>query len=145
MTRNNLETLDVAFPLGVFTTVTGVSGSGKSSLVSQALVELVAAGLGHDITRDADEGEELERSAPLPLEGSITAGLESIKRLVTRRSKTNRTHAAIESRDLHRALRSRAHACSPQPGVRARAITTPGASRSTSAKGAAKPARARAS
>ena len=34
--------LDVAFPLGVFTAVTGVSGSGKSSLVSQALVELVA-------------------------------------------------------------------------------------------------------
>ena len=31
-----------AFPLGVFTTVTGVSGSGKSSLVSQVLVELVA-------------------------------------------------------------------------------------------------------
>ena len=30
------------FPLGVFTSVTGVSGSGKSSLVSQVLVELVA-------------------------------------------------------------------------------------------------------
>ena len=42
MTRNNLHKLDVEFPLGVFTTVTGVSGSGKSSLVSQALVELVA-------------------------------------------------------------------------------------------------------
>ena len=37
VTRNNLERLDVAFPLGVLTTVTGVSGSGKSSLVSQAL------------------------------------------------------------------------------------------------------------
>ena len=36
-----------AFPLGVFTTVTGVSGSGKSSLVSQVLVELVADHLGH--------------------------------------------------------------------------------------------------
>ena len=35
-----------AFPLGAFTSVTGVSGSGKSSLVSQALVELVAKELG---------------------------------------------------------------------------------------------------
>jgi excinuclease ABC subunit A len=34
VTRNNLHRLDVDFPLGVFTTVTGVSGSGKSSLVS---------------------------------------------------------------------------------------------------------------
>src|SRR5690242_19316371 len=31
VTRNNLRNLDVAFPLGLFTTVTGVSGSGKSS------------------------------------------------------------------------------------------------------------------
>ena len=62
VTRNNLESLDVAIPLGVFTTVTGVSGSGKSSLVSQVLVELVAVALGHDIARDTEEGEELEQS-----------------------------------------------------------------------------------
>ena len=48
-----------------FTTVTGVSGSGKSSLVSQALVELVAAHLGHATpTRSDDEADALER-APL--------------------------------------------------------------------------------
>ena len=41
-TRNNLREIDAAFPLGCLTTVTGVSGSGKSSLVSQALPELVA-------------------------------------------------------------------------------------------------------
>jgi excinuclease ABC subunit A len=51
VTRNNLNQLDVAFPLGVFTTVTGVSGSGKSSLVSQALVELVGEHLGHARSR----------------------------------------------------------------------------------------------
>ena len=83
MTRNNLESLDVSIPLGVFTTVTGVSGSGKSSLVSQVLVELVAVALGHDIARDTEEGEELERSPAVRLDGSITGGLESIKRLVT--------------------------------------------------------------
>ncbi|HEY2898789.1 MAG TPA: excinuclease ABC subunit UvrA, partial [Gemmatimonadaceae bacterium] len=82
VTRNNLYELDVRFPIGVFTTVTGVSGSGKSSLVSQALVELVAAQLGHEIPQETEEGEELERSAPVTLGGCITAGMEHIKRLV---------------------------------------------------------------
>src|SRR5581483_5667198 len=62
VTRNNLHGLDVAFPLGVLTAVTGVSGSGKSSLVSQALVELVADHLGHHAPPDEEEGEELERA-----------------------------------------------------------------------------------
>jgi excinuclease ABC subunit A len=82
VTRNNLDELDVRLPIGVFTTVTGVSGSGKSSLVSQALVELVAAQLGHELAEEAEEGEELERSAPSTLDGRITAGMEHIKRLV---------------------------------------------------------------
>ena len=66
VTRNNLQRLDAEFPLGVFTTVTGVSGSGKSSLVSQVLVELVARQLGHAPPLDDEEGEELERSAVVP-------------------------------------------------------------------------------
>ena len=82
ITRNNLDKLDVRLPLGVFTTVTGVSGSGKSSLVSQALVELVADSLGQEMPLEAEEGEELERSAPPALDGCITAGIEHIKRLV---------------------------------------------------------------
>jgi excinuclease ABC subunit A len=82
VTRNNLDKLDVRLPLGVFTTVTGVSGSGKSSLVSQALVELVAAQLGHELPVEGEEGEELERSAPVTLDGRITSGMEHIKRLV---------------------------------------------------------------
>ena len=82
ITRNNLHHLDVSFPLGVFTTVTGVSGSGKSSLVSQALVELVAAGLGHELPAEEEAGEELERAAVVPTGGRITAGMEGIQRLV---------------------------------------------------------------
>jgi excinuclease ABC subunit A len=82
VTRNNLQERDVDFPLGVFTTVTGVSGSGKSSLVSQALVELVAEQLGHEVPAEEEEGEELERTAPLASGGRITAGMEGIKRLV---------------------------------------------------------------
>ncbi len=82
VTRNNLNKLDAAFPLGVFTTVTGVSGSGKSSLVSQALVELVGERLGHGIPDDEDEVEELERREAVVIGGQITAGMEAIKRLV---------------------------------------------------------------
>jgi excinuclease ABC subunit A len=37
--ENNLKNIDVKFPLGVFTCITGVSGSGKSSLVTQILLK----------------------------------------------------------------------------------------------------------
>ncbi|HEX6642217.1 MAG TPA: excinuclease ABC subunit UvrA, partial [Thermoanaerobaculia bacterium] len=82
VTRNNLHELDVAFPLGVFTAVTGVSGSGKSSLVSQVLVELVADHLGHELEPEEDEGEALERTVVKTIGGEIVEGMENIKRLV---------------------------------------------------------------
>ncbi len=82
ITRNNLNKLHVAFPLGVMTSVTGISGSGKSTLVSQALVELVAGALGHEMPTDTEEDDELQQSAPVTFEGRITEGLEHIKRLV---------------------------------------------------------------
>ena len=40
--ENNLKNVDVEFPLGVLTAVTGVSGSGKSSLVNDVLYEVLA-------------------------------------------------------------------------------------------------------
>ena len=82
--RNNLHELEVAFPIGVFTTVTGVSGSGKSSLVSQALVELVARHLGHHVPQDDDDPADLlERPAEAaPTAGHIAEGAARIKRLV---------------------------------------------------------------
>jgi excinuclease ABC subunit A len=82
VTRNNLNHLDVEFPLGVFTTVTGVSGSGKSSLVSQALVELVTAQLGDQLVSDEQDVEELERPPTESTDGQIVEGMQSIKRLV---------------------------------------------------------------
>jgi len=81
ITRNNLHRLAVDFPLGTFTTVTGVSGSGKSSLVSQVLVELVAEHLGHALPAD-DDGEELERTPVQSSGGRIVSGAEAIRRLV---------------------------------------------------------------
>ncbi|MDD6214393.1 MAG: excinuclease ABC subunit UvrA [Firmicutes bacterium] len=44
-TENNLKNINVKFPLGVFTCVTGVSGSGKSSLVNEILYKSLAKNL----------------------------------------------------------------------------------------------------
>ena len=83
VTCNNLDRLDAAFPLGVLTSVTGVSGSGKSSLVSQALVELAAACLGHAVgSAEEEEADTLEQSAAVPTGGRIVAGMEGIRRMV---------------------------------------------------------------
>jgi excinuclease ABC subunit A len=80
--RNNLHKLDVAFPLGVMSAVTGVSGSGKSSLVSQVLVELVSAALGSEAPAEPDEGDALEAAPVIATQGRITEGIEAIRRLV---------------------------------------------------------------
>ncbi|HEY0289412.1 MAG TPA: excinuclease ABC subunit UvrA [Pseudomonas sp.] len=82
ITRNNLHNLNAEFPLGCFTSVTGVSGSGKSSLVSQALLELVGAALGRPATTAEQEEPSLEDDAPQFTDGRIASGLESITRLV---------------------------------------------------------------
>ncbi|GHV44973.1 excinuclease ABC subunit A [Spirochaetia bacterium] len=49
--ENNLKNIDVHFPLGVFTCVTGVSGSGKSSLVNEIVYNKLAAALNRAHTR----------------------------------------------------------------------------------------------
>ncbi len=83
--RNNLQKLNVEFPLGVITSVTGVSGSGKSSLVSQALVELIYDALGQKSQPQIpiDEAELLEQELDITTGGQITGGIEHIKRLIT--------------------------------------------------------------
>ena len=49
--ENNLKNIDVSFPLGTFTVVTGVSGSGKSSLVNEILFKKLGAELNRMKTR----------------------------------------------------------------------------------------------
>ena len=65
---NNLKGIDVTFPLGKFICVTGVSGSGKSSLINQTLVPILS--------------QHLYRSMTRPLEYDSIEGLEHIDKLV---------------------------------------------------------------
>ncbi len=64
--ENNLKNLDVDVPLGMFVCVTGVSGSGKSSLINEILHKRLAAELNHAKSRAGDHDgidgiEELDK------------------------------------------------------------------------------------
>ena len=55
--ENNLKNIDVDFPLGIMTCVTGVSGSGKSSLVNEILYKKLAKSLNRARTIPGDHDE----------------------------------------------------------------------------------------
>ncbi|GKS89975.1 excinuclease ABC subunit UvrA [Acidovorax sp. SUPP2539] len=96
--RHNLRGVDAAFPIGCLTAVTGVSGSGKSSLVSQALLELVSAHLGQPMPApedggmpegppdaaagDDDPGATLELGGAIPIVGRLGGATDQVRRLV---------------------------------------------------------------
>lgn len=67
-TENNLDNVTVKFPIGVFTAVTGVSGSGKSSLVNSILYKVLA--------------NELNRARSLPGRHKKVTGLEELDKVV---------------------------------------------------------------
>ncbi|MBV4507222.1 excinuclease ABC subunit UvrA [Pseudomonas sp. BW13M1] len=81
--RHNLQGVDARIPLGVLTAVTGISGSGKSSLVAQALPELLLLHLGHEPEDDAAENTEHQGPTVIEATGGHLAGdVEVIQRLV---------------------------------------------------------------
>jgi len=83
VSRNNLKNVDADFPLGVLTSVTGISGSGKSSLVSQVLVELVSEKLGQKIVSEDDQEDNLLRAEKVQTTGGyIAEGIDQIRRLI---------------------------------------------------------------
>jgi excinuclease ABC subunit A len=83
VTRNNLHELDISFPIGVFTVVTGVSGAGKSSLVSEALTDLLADRVVGQKAALQEEGSEEPALGAVPVtKGSVAAGAEFVKRVV---------------------------------------------------------------
>lgn len=60
--QNNLKGIDVQIPLGVFTCVTGVSGSGKSSLINEIFYKTLASALNraHEVPGECDGIDGLE-------------------------------------------------------------------------------------
>ena len=66
--QNNLKNIDAEFPLGKFICVTGVSGSGKSSLVNEILYKKLAS--------------ELNGAKPLPVRCKKMTGIENLDKVI---------------------------------------------------------------
>ena len=66
--ENNLKNIDVEFPLGIMTCVTGVSGSGKSSLVNEILYKKLA--------------KELNRARTIPGKHKRIEGVEQLDKII---------------------------------------------------------------
>ena len=66
--ENNLKNIDVDFPLGVMTCVTGVSGSGKSSLVNEILYKALA--------------KKLNRARTIPGKHNCIEGVEQLDKVI---------------------------------------------------------------
>lgn len=66
--ENNLKNIDVEFPLGVMTCVTGVSGSGKSSLVNEILYKRLA--------------KELNRARTIPGKHDAIEGIDRLDKVI---------------------------------------------------------------
>ncbi len=66
--ENNLKNIDVSFPLGVMTCVTGVSGSGKSSLVNEIVYKRLA--------------KELNRGRTIPGKHKAMEGIEQLDKVI---------------------------------------------------------------
>jgi excinuclease ABC subunit A len=82
VSRNNLRELDVSIPIGIFTVVTGVSGAGKSSLVSVALPDLLADRVGGAKAAVQEGAGEPTLGATQSTQGSVAAGGHLVQRVV---------------------------------------------------------------
>ncbi|MEG0109438.1 MAG: ABC-ATPase UvrA, partial [Lachnospiraceae bacterium] len=66
--ENNLKNIDVEIPLGIMTCVTGVSGSGKSSLINEILYKRLA--------------RELNRARTIPGKHDYIEGMEQLDKII---------------------------------------------------------------
>ncbi|HNR75911.1 MAG TPA: peptidoglycan DD-metalloendopeptidase family protein, partial [Parvularculaceae bacterium] len=75
---NNLKRIDVPFPLGRFTCVTGVSGSGKSSLVNDILYAALARDLNKAVTMQPGRHDRIDGLDQSKVSGFTEAQLKKI-------------------------------------------------------------------
>ena len=111
--ENNLKGVDVTVPLGVLTCVTGVSGSGKSSLVYEILYKRLA--------------QYVSRRQGSPWRSRLYLRLGPNRQGNQHRPVAHRAHTPQQSRDLHRGLHTHPRAVrlapgSPRPGLRSRSL-----------------------
>ena len=126
--HNNLRNIDVQIPLGTLTAVTGVSGSGKSSLVEDVLYNSLA--------------RTLHRARMTPAPHDAIRGIEQINKVIRVDQQPLGQHADLESGDVHRRVRSDPRAVLPNCPRRRFAATRRGGSASTCPAAAARAARA---
>ncbi len=125
--ENNLKNIDVSFPLGVLTVVTGVSGSGKSSLVNSILYPVLA--------------DKLNGARIVPGKHTRVEGVDQVRKVIHvdqnpigRTPRSNpATYTGVWTRFVH---------SSPKPPKHRCAATAPADSASTSREAAVKPATA---
>ena len=100
--QNNLQNVNVKIPLGEFVCVTGVSGSGKSSLINEILYKKLAA--------------ELNRAHTHPGKHKEIRGLEHLDKVIQIDQSPHWPHAPLQPGHLHRAVQRHPGAVRLHPG-----------------------------
>ena len=90
--ENNLKNIDVNFPLGVMTCVTGVSGSGKSSLVNEILYKSLA--------------RKLNRARIIPGKHDEILGVEQLDKVIAIDQSPMGAYPPVQPGHLYRRVRS---------------------------------------
>ncbi|HEV8061860.1 MAG TPA: excinuclease ABC subunit UvrA [Gemmataceae bacterium] len=80
--HHNLDNVTVSIPLGMFVAVTGVSGSGKSSLINDILHEGARAALGQTTAAEEEEAEGSLRGGHAPGAHDRIVGLDQIDKVI---------------------------------------------------------------
>ena len=127
--ENNLQDITVDFPLGTFTCVTGISGSGKSSLVNEILYKTLA-------------GELNGRPHPAPARATAWTGWTMWTKVIGIDQQPHRADAPFQPGYLHRGVQRHTGGVLPRPRTpRCGDMGRDGSVSTSKAAGGARPAK----